>query len=305
MISLPLSFSSLSCTLSISDTSSSYKSPLATISADGWVHTSSRYMLTSTCKLDLQLFPFDKQNCTFSFGSMSSSGELWHINVFIWPVWFFFLKRSTCNFLLSPTHRWHHNYAGEQKQNERLSHQWSGLSDTWRMGGPKHWCHRLQWGQKSFFSNFSHLHGKKTAEVQQPCWFRRPSFTTFLTTVSDRNGQETSSLRGQFHRAPLLPVGPRLGLLLHQRGQGGKVGFQDHHPVVHLRLAADPEGHPSVHGRQIADDRWVLMSGLTAQNPQKLLFLAFISSQLLCGHLCPGGDQCPGGHGGDFLKWPW
>lgn len=70
-------------TLRISDTSSSYKSPLATISADGWVHTTSRHMLTSTCELNLQLFPFDMQKCNISFGSMSSSGEVWHINPFI------------------------------------------------------------------------------------------------------------------------------------------------------------------------------------------------------------------------------
>lgn len=36
--------------------------------------------------------------------------------------------------------------------------------------------------------------------------------------VSDHNPQETSSLRGQFHRSPLLPAGTGLGLLLHQRG---------------------------------------------------------------------------------------
>lgn len=49
--------------------------------------------------------------------------------------------------------------------------------------------------------------------------------TTFLMTVSDHNGQETSSLCGQFHCTPLLPVGPRRGLLLHQRSQGGKARF--------------------------------------------------------------------------------
>uniref|UniRef100_H3C787 Uncharacterized protein n=1 Tax=Tetraodon nigroviridis TaxID=99883 RepID=H3C787_TETNG len=55
--------------------SSSFQSPLATISADGWVHTTSRHMLTSTCKLNLQMFPFDVQKCNLSFGSMSSSGK--------------------------------------------------------------------------------------------------------------------------------------------------------------------------------------------------------------------------------------
>lgn len=94
-------------TLRISDTSSSYKSPLATISADGWVHTTSRHMLTSTCELNLQLFPFDMQKCNISFGSMSSSGEVWHINPFIccFFVFVFFLKTSfMCNtFLLQLT----------------------------------------------------------------------------------------------------------------------------------------------------------------------------------------------------------
>lgn len=61
--------------LSVSDTSSSQRSPLAIVSADGWVHSNSHHMLTSTCRLNLQLFPFDRQKCNISFGSLSSSGE--------------------------------------------------------------------------------------------------------------------------------------------------------------------------------------------------------------------------------------
>lgn len=86
-----------SCTLSISDTSSSYMSPLTTVSANGWVHTNSRHLLTSTCKLNLKLFPFDMQICNFSFGSMSSSGEVFHINKLI----FSFLSKVLSVILLS------------------------------------------------------------------------------------------------------------------------------------------------------------------------------------------------------------
>lgn len=90
---------------SISDGSSRYKSPLATISADGWVHTTSRHMLTSTCKLELQLFPFDVQKCTVSFGSMSSSGEAWLTNTLICPFFHaFFCRRRTDDIISMQPH---------------------------------------------------------------------------------------------------------------------------------------------------------------------------------------------------------
>lgn len=75
----------LSPTLSVSDTSSRYMSPLATLSSNGWVHSSLRHVLTSTCKLNLKLFPFDMQICNLSFGSMSFSGTIWLINKSISP----------------------------------------------------------------------------------------------------------------------------------------------------------------------------------------------------------------------------
>ncbi|XP_056870045.1 5-hydroxytryptamine receptor 3A-like isoform X1 [Takifugu flavidus] len=60
----------------VSDTSSNYMSPLATLSSNGWVHSSLRHVLTSTCKLDLKLFPFDMQICNLSFGSMSFPDDI-------------------------------------------------------------------------------------------------------------------------------------------------------------------------------------------------------------------------------------
>lgn len=72
---------------------------------------------------------------------------------------------------------------------------------------------------------------------------------------SDHHRQEASSLCGQLHRTALLPAGPGPGLLLHQRGPRGEAGVQDHHTAVHLRPAADPQGHPPIHGGQPAHDR--------------------------------------------------
>lgn len=74
-------------------------------------------------------------------------------------------------------------------------------------------------------------------------------------TISDHACQEAPALCDQFHRAPVLPVDPGLGLLLHQRGPRRKAELQDHHTAVYLRLTADSSGHPAIHGGAAANDR--------------------------------------------------
>ncbi|XP_042361776.1 5-hydroxytryptamine receptor 3C-like [Plectropomus leopardus] len=54
-----------------SDTGSILNSPTISLSSSGSMLASARQRLTSTCQLNLKLFPFDKQNCTISFLSMN------------------------------------------------------------------------------------------------------------------------------------------------------------------------------------------------------------------------------------------
>ncbi|KAM6965966.1 5-hydroxytryptamine receptor 3A-like [Tautogolabrus adspersus] len=58
-----------------SDTGSIKNGPLVTLLPSGFVLTNSVQRLTSTCHLDLNLFPFDKQECKITFGSMNCFEE--------------------------------------------------------------------------------------------------------------------------------------------------------------------------------------------------------------------------------------
>ncbi|KAJ0001001.1 hypothetical protein NQD34_006021, partial [Periophthalmus magnuspinnatus] len=58
-----------------SDTGSSYDSPYVNLYPDGWAMTTSRQLLTFTCQLDLNMFPFDDQKCDITFSSMTASAE--------------------------------------------------------------------------------------------------------------------------------------------------------------------------------------------------------------------------------------
>ncbi|KAM9394439.1 5-hydroxytryptamine receptor 3A-like isoform 2-T2 [Pholidichthys leucotaenia] len=57
----------------VSDTGSVLKSPFLSVHSDGSVYTSRRQRLTYTCRLNLFYFPFDTQNCSVKFSSMTSS----------------------------------------------------------------------------------------------------------------------------------------------------------------------------------------------------------------------------------------
>ncbi|XP_034567548.1 5-hydroxytryptamine receptor 3A-like isoform X2 [Notolabrus celidotus] len=58
-----------------SDTSTTFYGPLVYLDHTGLVIGNSRQRLTSTCRLNLAMFPFDSQNCTMTFVSMSSDAE--------------------------------------------------------------------------------------------------------------------------------------------------------------------------------------------------------------------------------------
>ncbi|XP_058509194.1 5-hydroxytryptamine receptor 3A-like [Solea solea] len=59
----------------ISDTGSIQQSPMVKVTSDGLVTAQGRQRLTSTCELDLYLFPFDTQNCNISFSSVNYNVE--------------------------------------------------------------------------------------------------------------------------------------------------------------------------------------------------------------------------------------
>ncbi|XP_051244581.1 5-hydroxytryptamine receptor 3A [Dicentrarchus labrax] len=61
-----------------SDTGSIHKSPLGQVSS-GLVYTSMRQRLTFTCQMNLRDFPFDTQNCTITFSSMTSDAGVIHL----------------------------------------------------------------------------------------------------------------------------------------------------------------------------------------------------------------------------------
>ncbi|XP_037648463.1 5-hydroxytryptamine receptor 3A-like [Sebastes umbrosus] len=55
----------------VSDTGAIYNSPTVSLSASGVVVTHGRQRLTSTCRMNLALFPFDTQICSITFTSMT------------------------------------------------------------------------------------------------------------------------------------------------------------------------------------------------------------------------------------------
>lgn len=61
---------------SASDVGTIQKSPFVRVTSDGMMYSYFRQRLTSTCQLNLWLFPFDLQKCTITFGSMVSDGKL-------------------------------------------------------------------------------------------------------------------------------------------------------------------------------------------------------------------------------------
>ena len=71
--------SNLLCSLSASDSGSTQRGTLASVTSNGWVVVSARQRLTATCQLKLQLFPFDTQHCNITFASMTTDGKWHHI----------------------------------------------------------------------------------------------------------------------------------------------------------------------------------------------------------------------------------
>ncbi|XP_074552444.1 5-hydroxytryptamine receptor 3A [Halichoeres trimaculatus] len=57
-----------------SDTGSIYHGPQVYALSTGFVFSNSRQRLTSTCEMNLSMFPFDLQNCKITFASMNSYG---------------------------------------------------------------------------------------------------------------------------------------------------------------------------------------------------------------------------------------
>ncbi|XP_029292808.1 5-hydroxytryptamine receptor 3A [Cottoperca gobio] len=55
-----------------SDTGSISRSPVVSLSPNGLVKANARQRLTSTCLLNVSMFPFDTQNCEITFSSMNS-----------------------------------------------------------------------------------------------------------------------------------------------------------------------------------------------------------------------------------------
>ncbi|XP_039680639.1 5-hydroxytryptamine receptor 3A-like isoform X1 [Perca fluviatilis] len=58
-----------------SDTGSIQESPFVSLSPSGMVLANTRQLLTSTCQLNLTLFPFDTQHCNITFSSMNSQAN--------------------------------------------------------------------------------------------------------------------------------------------------------------------------------------------------------------------------------------
>ncbi|XP_068193794.1 5-hydroxytryptamine receptor 3A-like isoform X2 [Antennarius striatus] len=66
----------------VSDTGSTYRSPVVKLYSNGFMSTYSRQRLTTTCHLKLRLFPFDTQRCNITFLSMSSGEDAVHMGAF-------------------------------------------------------------------------------------------------------------------------------------------------------------------------------------------------------------------------------
>ncbi|KAM8723387.1 5-hydroxytryptamine receptor 3A [Acanthopagrus schlegelii] len=58
-----------------SDSGSTQRGTLASVTSNGWVVVSARQRLTATCQLKLQLFPFDTQHCDITFASMTTDDK--------------------------------------------------------------------------------------------------------------------------------------------------------------------------------------------------------------------------------------
>ncbi|KAF3845922.1 hypothetical protein F7725_003000 [Dissostichus mawsoni] len=58
-----------------SDVGSIHKSAIVKLYPNGSMLATTRERLTSTCRMDLVLFPFDMQECTITFSSMTSEGS--------------------------------------------------------------------------------------------------------------------------------------------------------------------------------------------------------------------------------------
>ena len=52
--------------------------PYLYVNNDGWIHDSLPVRVVSSCNLDIYTFPFDIQNCTFTFNSYIYYGESQH-----------------------------------------------------------------------------------------------------------------------------------------------------------------------------------------------------------------------------------
>ncbi|XP_077411596.1 5-hydroxytryptamine receptor 3A isoform X2 [Vanacampus margaritifer] len=65
-----------------SDSSSTQESYYVTVYANGMLQMTARQRLTSTCTLNLQRFPFDRQNCNITFSAMNNDDQ----SIQIWTV---------------------------------------------------------------------------------------------------------------------------------------------------------------------------------------------------------------------------
>lgn len=68
------------CPSSVSDSGSVQRSPLSTLHPSGLVLAEKRQRLTTTCRLDLYMFPFDKQICNITFSSVNYNGRFHQIS---------------------------------------------------------------------------------------------------------------------------------------------------------------------------------------------------------------------------------
>lgn len=69
------------CPSSVSDSGSVQRSPLSTLYPSGLVLAEKRQRLTTTCRLDLYMFPFDKQICNITFSSVNYNGRFHQISL--------------------------------------------------------------------------------------------------------------------------------------------------------------------------------------------------------------------------------
>lgn len=89
------------CPSSVSDSGSVQRSPLSTLHPSGLVLAEKRQRLTTTCRLDLYMFPFDKQICNITFSSVNYNGRFHQISLLRCcdPVIYFSLSLMLCVFV--------------------------------------------------------------------------------------------------------------------------------------------------------------------------------------------------------------